>query len=136
MTGGLVWPGGSTLHRAPVGLKLAVLVIASTGILIADRLLVSAAALVAALLGAAVCGIPLRFVARQLRAIALLVVILAAVQAAIGRAEQGAHAGLRLLAIAALAVLVTATTPAPAMATWVEDAFTRLRVHPDRKSVV
>ncbi len=125
-------PGDSWLHRAPVGAKLAVLVAVSTLVLVIDHLALSAAVLVAAVPLAWTAGIPPRFLLRQLRAILVLVAVLAAVQAAIGRWEAGAHAALRLLAIAALAVVLTATTPAPAFAAWIERVLTRLRVRPDR----
>jgi len=115
-----------------VGAKLAALVVASSVILLVNHPAVSAGALAVALGVAAACRIPLGFIARQLRPIVVLVVLLAGVQALIGRAEEGAGAALRLLAVAGLAVLVTSTTPAPAFATWIERVLTRLRVRPDR----
>ena len=60
--------------------------------------------------------------------IALLVVF----QAAIGRPIEGLVAGVRLVAVAVLAIGVTLTTRFTEMAEWLERTLRRLRVPPSR----
>ncbi len=128
----LYWPGDSWLHRTPAGVKLLALLVGAAAIVAVNRPVVSGAALVvlaAAILGA---GVPARELARQARPVLLLIVVLTAFQALIGRPVEGLVAAIRLLAVAVLALSVTLTTSSTQMVDWLERVLLRLRVRPAR----
>jgi len=128
----LYWPGSSWLHRLPAGVKLLALLAGATAVVAVNRPAASVATL--AVLTAVIlsAGVPLGEFARRMRPILFVVVLLAAFQALIGRAEQGLAAGARLLAVAALALAVTLTTSSTQMVDWLERALLRLRMRPAR----
>lgn len=107
---GLYEPGTSPLHRTPAGPSLiAVLVMAMATVLTADiRVLAALCAVVA--LGYVVARIPWRRVRPVLRTLALLLVLIGAVQWWLLGPERAAVIALRLVAALGAASLFTLTT--------------------------
>lgn len=128
----LYWPGGSWLHRAPAGVKLAGLLVGAAALVALDDPAVSCAVLVAAVSVTIAAGVPARVWWHHARPLVIAVGVVAAFQALIGRPVEGMVAAARLLAVAALALAVTVTTSVAAMVDWVERSLTRLRVGPAR----
>jgi biotin transport system permease protein len=131
-TTSLYWPGSSWLHRMPAGVKLLALLAGATAVVVANRPAVSAAVLVGLVAVIRSTGVPWREIARRGRPILFVVVLLAVFQALIGRPVEGMVAGVRLLAVAALALAVTLTTSATQIVDWLERTLRRLRVRPAR----
>ncbi|MGD9696664.1 MAG: energy-coupling factor transporter transmembrane protein EcfT [Thermoleophilia bacterium] len=129
----LHWPGASWLHRLPVGAKLLALVAGSGLILAFDRPALSAGLLAAAVAAILSAGVPARVLGRQARPFVILVAVVVLAQVLLGRHSQGLHAGLRMLAVASLALAVTLTTAHTAMVAWLERSLARLRVAPARR---
>jgi len=128
----LYWPGGSWLHRLPAGVKLVALVAISAAVVAIDRPQVSVGVLVAAVALVVGVGVPWRILIRQMRPFAVVTLVLVAVQAAIGRWDEGFVAAGRLLAVAMLAVAVTLTTRSADLVAWLERVLTALRLRPRR----
>lgn len=125
---GLAWPGDSWLHRAPVGVKVAVLVATSVAVIAIGRPWVSALIGAAALLAVRLAGVPNRAVLRQVVPIAVMAAIIALAQLVTGDPRAAVVVALRILAVACVAVVVTLTTTAPEMADWVERTLRRIRL--------
>lgn len=125
-------PGASVLHRAPPGLKLLGLLVGSSVVVAVDRAALSAAVAVGVAAAVVACGVPVRVLARQARPFIIVAVVLALLQALIGRPEQGATAMARLVAVAMLALAVTLTTRATDLVERFEALLRRMRLRPDR----
>jgi biotin transport system permease protein len=93
---------------------------------------VSGALLVAAVCAILGAGIPARVLLRQAKPLVIVIAVLTAFQALIGRPEEGLLAATRLLAVAALALAVTLTTRPTAMVDWLERTLRRMHVRPVR----
>jgi biotin transport system permease protein len=125
----LYLPRESPAHRTPAGVKL--LALAGLGALLfaAPTLPVTAGALVAMLLiGHFVARLPVALLARQGRAVMVLVIAIVAVQALLADVLMGVAAALRLLALVLAATVVTATTRVTAMVAGVERVCAPLRL--------
>lgn len=136
---GLYLPGSTPLHRAPAGLKLAVLAVAVGGLLTLDdpRALAAVAAVVLTLY--VVARVPPRTAAAQLRPLLWFAVFLFVVQALLTDWLGAAALVVRLVLAVALAALVTLTTRVSAMLDVVEALLGPLRrfgVRPDRVGLV
>lgn len=121
-------PGASWLHRLPAGPKVVGLVVAVTVVLLLDTPYAAAAGLLAALLVLGSTGLPWRALARPLRAVAVVVVLLAVVQAWLLGWQDALVGVSRVLACLALAWAVSATTPVTAMLDLLQRALQPLRV--------
>ena len=107
---GLYVPGTSWLHRMSPGWKLLALAAVSVVVTWSGQPAVGVAALVGAVVGLAVAGVPWRATARTLRPVAVVVVVLGLYQWW-ARGWVGAMTTTAgLLAVIVLATLVTATT--------------------------
>ncbi len=110
MIASLYRAGNSALHRAPPGLKLAALPIVGTALFLLPSAWLSGAALLATVLAYPLAGLPGTILARQLRSILLVVVLVALAQIWFAGAGAALLFGLRLTALLLLAALVTLTT--------------------------
>lgn len=125
---GLAWPGDSWLHRAPVGLKVAALLATSIAVIAIGRPWVSACIGAVALVTVRLAGVPWRAIGRQIVPIAVMAGIVALAQVLLGEPRAALVVGLRILAVACVAIVVTLTTTAPEMADWVERTLRRMRL--------
>ncbi len=128
----LYWPGGSWLHRAPAGAKLLALLVGAAAVVAVNHPAVSGTLLLAVVVAILGSGIPLRILVRQAKPLVIVISVLTAFQALIGRPVEGLVAAARLLAVAALALAVTLTTRPTAMVDWLERTLRRLHVRPAR----
>ncbi|MGY1705358.1 energy-coupling factor transporter transmembrane component T family protein [Geodermatophilus sp. SYSU D00697] len=136
----LYLPGTSPVHRAPAGLKLAVLAGLGVGLFVASRLDVLAAALAAVLVvGLLVARLPAGVLWAQVRPVWIWLAALLAVHLLVTDALTGATAVLRLLTLVLAAAVVTATTRVTALVAVVEVLARPLRlvgVRPARVGLV
>lgn len=93
---------------------------------------VSGSLLAAAVITVLGVGVPPRVMARQAKPLVVVIAVLTAFQALVGRPVEGLVTATRLLAVAALALAVTLTTRPTAMVAWLERVLLRLRVRPAR----
>ena len=107
---GLYRPGTSPLHRAPGGLKLAVLLLAGVGVVLLHRPWQVLVALAAVVLGYAVAGLSPRVALGQLRPLAWLGAVTAVFQLVVSGWERAVVVVGVLAALVLLAALVTLTT--------------------------
>jgi len=107
---GLYRPGTSPLHRAPGGLKLAVLLLAGVGAVLLHRPWQVLVALAAVVLGYAVAGLSPRVALGQLRPLAWLGAVTAVFQLVVSGWERAVVVVGVLAALVLLAALVTLTT--------------------------
>lgn len=128
----LYWPGASWLHRAPAGAKLLALFVGAAVVVAVNHPAVSGSLLAAAVITVLGVGVPPRVMARQARPLVVVIAVLTAFQALVGRPVEGLVTATRLLAVAALALAVTLTTRPTAMVAWLERVLLRLRVRPAR----
>lgn len=128
----LYWPGGSWLHRAPAAAKLLALLVGAAMVVAINHPAVSGALLLAVLVAIFSAGVPLRVLMRQAKPLVIVITLLTAFQALIGRPVEGLVTATRLLAVAALALAVTLTTRSTAMVEWLERTLRRLHVRPVR----
>lgn len=136
---GLYLPGRTPLHRAPAGLKLALLGLGVGGLLALDdlRWLALAGMLVIGLY--AVARVPPRVAAQQLRPLLWFAAFLFVVQSLLTDWLGAAALVLRLVLAVALASLVTLTTRVSAMLDVVEVLLgpsRRFGVQPERVGLV
>lgn len=103
-------PGGSLLHRVPVGAKVLVLAASTTVLLLQGSLVVLAAALVVVVALWVLAGVPLRELARTARPLLWLLVVLGVLQVMVLGWVAAAGVVLRLVVLVLLASLVTLTT--------------------------
>lgn len=139
IAGGLYRPGSTPLHRAPAGLKLALLAVGVTGLLTLDEPRAMAVGAVVVLGLYAVARIPPRMAAAQLRPLLWFAVFLFVVQALLTDWRGALVLVVRLGLAVALAALVTLTTRVSAMLDVVEALLGPLRrfgVRPDRVGLV
>ena len=122
-------PGTSPVHRAPAGLKLAVLAVLGVALFATARLDLVAGALVlvvaAGLLGA---RLPWRVLAAQVRPVWIWLVALFGFHLLVTDPVVGAVAVLRLLTLVVAAAVVTATTRVTALVAVIEWLTSPLRV--------
>ncbi|MGY1634996.1 energy-coupling factor transporter transmembrane component T family protein [Geodermatophilus sp. SYSU D01186] len=125
----LYLPGTSPVHRAPAGLKLAVLASLGVGLFLVSRVEVVAGALVAVLaLGLVVARLPARALWAQVRPVWVWLAALFVVHLVVTGPLTGAVAVLRLLTLVVAAAMVTATTRVTALVAVVEWLAGPLRV--------
>ncbi|MGY1661054.1 energy-coupling factor transporter transmembrane component T family protein [Geodermatophilus sp. SYSU D00705] len=125
----LYLPGTSPVHRAPAGLKLAVLAALGVGLFLVSRVEVVAGALVAVLaLGLVVARLPARALWAQVRPVWVWLAALFVVHLVVTGPLTGAVAVLRLLTLVVAAAVVTATTRVTALVAVVEWLAGPLRV--------
>ncbi len=132
---GLYHPGRSLLHRAPAGLKLALLAVLVLGTVWLRTPAQAGIALLAVLLAFAAAGIPARVTFAQFRPLLWIVPFLAAFQMVVAGWERAATTVGGLLVTVGLAALVTVTTRVTAMLDLVGRLLRPLRrvgVDPDR----
>lgn len=138
MPTGAYVPGGSPVHRAPAGLKLALLALACTALLLARTpLLVAGSAVVVAGLFA-LARIEPAAAWTQLRPLRWFVVVLVVVQLVIADLSTAVTLTGRLVLAVALAALVTLTTRTTDLMAALERALRPLRrvgVDPSRVSL-
>lgn len=122
-------PGGSLVHRAPAGLKLAVLAGLGVGLFLTDRPVVVGGALVVAVaVGLLAARLPWRALAVQVRPVWLWLALLFGFHLLVTDALTGTVAVLRLLALLVAAAVVTATTRVTALVAVVEWLASPLRL--------
>lgn len=133
-------PGTSAVHRAPAGLKLALLAALGAGLFLTDRPMVVGGALAVVLaLALAVARLPVRELAGQVRPVWLWLAALLVVHLVVTDALTGAVAVLRLLTLVVAAAVVTSTTRVTALVAVVERLAAPLRlfgVRPARVGLV
>lgn len=124
---GLYQPGGSLLHRAPAGAKLAVLAVAATAVLRITAVGTLGVAVAATLLVAVLAGIPWRVGFAQVRPICWFAVPLLAFQWVTAGPTRAVVIVGQLVVLVSLAALVTLTTRVSAMLDAFEAALRPLR---------
>jgi biotin transport system permease protein len=122
-------PGGSVVHRAPAGLKLAVLAALGIGLFQvgSPAVMVVALALVV-VVGVAVARLPWRALAVQVRPVWLWLALLLGFHLLVTDLRTGSVAVLRLLALLVAAAVVTTTTRVTALVAVIEWLASPLRV--------
>lgn len=136
---GLYLPGRTPLHRAPAGLKLALLAVGVGGLLTVDDLWWLAVTGVLVLGLYAVARVPPRVAAQQLPPLLWFAAFLFVVQTLLTDWMGAAALVLRLVLAVALAALVTLTTRVSAMLDVVEALLAPVRrfgVRPERVGLV
>ena len=122
-------PGTTGVHRAPAGLKLAVLAVLGIGLFATARLDVVAAAFVLVLAaGLLWARLPVRTLAAQVRPVWIWLAALFAFHLLVTGPIVGAVAVLRLLTLVIAAAVVTATTRVTALVAVIEWLTSPLRV--------
>ena len=112
---GVYQPGGSPLHRLPVGVKLAGLAALSLAIVLVRSMPASLVFLAAALLLALVGRVSLRTLVRAARGVLLVALVVAGFQWWLSGYAKAVETLVDLLALALAAVVLSATTPVNAM---------------------
>jgi biotin transport system permease protein len=113
--------GTSPVHRAPAGLKLAVLAGLGIGLFVVDRAAVLALVLAAVLvLGLLAARLPVRALTAQARVVWLWLAALFAFHLVVTDLHTGTVAVLRLLTLVLAAAVVTATTRVTALVAVIE----------------
>jgi biotin transport system permease protein len=122
-------PGTSSLHRAPAGLKLAVLAVLGVAMFATARLELVAAALLLVLIGGLwVAQLPRRSLISQVRPVWIWLLALFGFHLLLTGPLVGAVAVLRLLTLVIAAAVVTATTRVTELVAVVEWLTTPLEV--------
>ncbi|HEY4605411.1 MAG TPA: energy-coupling factor transporter transmembrane protein EcfT [Blastococcus sp.] len=121
-------PGTSSVHRAPAGLKLAVLAMLGVAVFTTARLELVAAALVLVLAAALAARLPIRVLTSQVRPLWIWLVALFGFHLLVTGPLVGAVAVLRLLTLVVAAAVVTATTRVTALVAVIERLASPLRV--------
>jgi biotin transport system permease protein len=125
----LYLPGSSPVHRAPAGLKLAVLAALGVGLFVVSRVAVVAAALAAVLaVGLLAARLPVRALWGQVRPVWIWLAALFVVHLLVTGPLTGTVAVLRLLTLVLAAAVVTSTTRVTALVAVVEWLAGPLRV--------
>ncbi len=122
-------PGTTAVHRAPAGLKLAVLALLGVALFATDHLVVVAAALALVLAaGLLWARLPRRALLAQVRSVWIWLVALFGFHLLVTGPLVGAVAVLRLLTLVLAAAVVTATTRVTALVAVIERLTSPLRV--------
>lgn len=133
-------PGTSVVHRAPAGLKLAVLAALGAGLFLTARPEVVGGTLLTVLLvGLVVAQLPVRDLVAQVRPVWLWLAALFVVHLLVTDALTGAVAVLRLLTLVLAAAVVTSTTRVTALVAvveWVVGPLRAFGVRPARVGLV
>ncbi|GGO70360.1 CbiQ family ECF transporter T component [Nocardioides deserti] len=128
-------PGQTVLHRLPVGPKVALLAVFSLVVVLVRSLPASGVCLALVLVTALVGRVPLGAVLRALRGLAVLLVVVSAVQWWVNGLARAAETTLDLVALAVAALVLTTTTPVnallDALIRWLRP-LRRLGVDPER----
>jgi biotin transport system permease protein len=125
----LYMPGTTPVHRAPAGLKLAVLALLGLALFATARLVLVATALVLVLAaGLLWARLPSRALTSQVRAVWIWLVALFGFHLLVTGPLVGAVAVLRLLTLVLAAAVVTATTRMTALVAVIEWLTSPLRV--------
>ncbi len=106
---GVHYPGHSLLHRMPAGAKLVGLLVAVAAVWLVDELWTAGLAVLLAAAVFASAGVPLRWVARPLRALLVLLVVLGLIQCWVLGPQQ-AFLGVARLAVALIAAWTVSLT--------------------------
>jgi biotin transport system permease protein len=140
VTAPLYVAGRTPVHRAPAGVKL--LLLAATAVLLfvvpTPAVVLGALGLVL-LVGLVVARLPVSLLLRQVRVVAVLLVLVFGIQLAVAGVLPAVVSVARLLALVLAAAVVTATTPVSAMVRLVERVCAPLRfvgVRPARIGLV
>ncbi|WP_020573213.1 energy-coupling factor transporter transmembrane component T family protein [Actinopolymorpha alba] len=136
---GLYQPGGSFLHRAPAGAKLAGLAVAAVVMLRISAVPAVGIAAAVTMVVTAAAGIPWRVVLRQVRPVLWFAGPLLAFQWVTAGWERGTIVVGQLILLVTLAALVTLTTRVSAMLDSFESVlrpFARIGVSPTRVALV
>lgn len=131
----LYLPGVSGIHRLPAGLKLAAVAALGTTVMLIPVWPVLAAILLVITSLYAVAHIPARHIARLARNVAMLALVIIALQWWLATATAGVTLSLRLASLIFAANLMTLTTPLSSLIATVETLvkpLSRLGVRPDR----
>ncbi|TFV91326.1 energy-coupling factor transporter transmembrane protein EcfT [Blastococcus sp. CT_GayMR16] len=122
-------PGASPVHRAPAGLKLAVLAVLGVGLFATGRLdLVATALLLVLATGLLWARLPFRALTAQVRPVWIWLAALFGFHLLVTGPLVGAVAVLRLLTLVVAAAVVTATTRVTALVAVIEWLTSPLRV--------
>lgn len=122
-------PGNSLVHRAPAGLKLALLAALGVGLFLTGSLPVVAGAVVLVVaVGLLAARLPWSALLVQVRPVLIWLAVLLAFHVLVTDPRTGAVAVLRLLALLVAAAVVTATTRVTALVAVVERLASPLRV--------
>lgn len=122
-------PGSSAVHRAPAGLKLAVLAVLGVALFMTARLDLMAAALLLVLVsGLGVARLPLRVLTSQVRPVWIWLAALFGFHLVVTGPLVGTVAVLRLLTLLVAAAVVTATTRVTALVGVIERLTSPLQV--------
>jgi biotin transport system permease protein len=122
-------PGTSPVHRAPAGLKLAVLALLGVALFATARLeLVAAAFVLVVAAGLVAARLPWRVLTAQVRPVWIWLVALFGFHLLVTGPLVGAVAVLRLLTLVVAAAVVTATTRVTALVAVIEWLTSPLRV--------
>ncbi|NHC22649.1 energy-coupling factor transporter transmembrane protein EcfT, partial [Nocardioides sp. IC4_145] len=128
-------PGRTVLHRLPVGPKVALLAAFSLVVVLVRSLPASGACLALVLVTAVVARVPLGAVLRALHGLAVLLLVVSAVQWWVNGLARAAETTLDLVALAVAALVLTTTTPVnallDALVRWLRP-LRRLSVDPER----
>lgn len=135
MTVGVFRPGTTPLHRLPVGAKLLGLAILSVAIVVVRGPVPAIAFVVAAVLLALVGRLDLRLVARALRTVLVIAVVVALLQWWLFSLDRAVESLLDLVSLALLALTLTVTTAVTdmldAVIRWIRP-LRRIGVDPER----
>ena len=135
MTVGVFRPGTTVLHRLPVGAKLLGLAVLSVAIVVVRGPVSSVAFLAAAVVLALVGRLDLALVARSLRTVLVLALVVALLQWWLFSLDQAVESLLDLVSLALLALTLTVTTAVTdtldAVVRWL-GPLRRLGVDPER----
>ncbi|ONI83170.1 cobalt transporter [Actinosynnema sp. ALI-1.44] len=128
-------PGTSPLHRAPTGVKFVGMLVIATGVFVLSAPTWVGGVCLLVLAGYAVARLPLRYCWRVSRSLALIALLLFAVQWWLVSLDAAWLVSLRLVAAVGVANLFTATTRVDDVVSSIERAAAPLRrfgVRPDR----
>jgi biotin transport system permease protein len=133
-------PGRTVVHRAPAGLKLVLLAALAVVVFAVPTPVVVLGGLATVLLVAlGIARLPLSLLIRQVRVVAVFLVLVLVIQLAVAGPVPAVVSVARLLGLVLAATLVTATTPVSAMVALVERVCAPLRrvgVRPARIGLV
>jgi biotin transport system permease protein len=140
VTAPLYVAGRTVVHRTPASVKLVLLAGLAVALFVVPTPAVVLGALAGVLLVAlAVARLPVRLLVRQVRVVAVFLLLVLVIQLAVAGVVPAVISVARLLALVLAAALVTATTPVSAMVALVERVCSPLRfvgVRPARIGLV
>ncbi|MDN4172782.1 CbiQ family ECF transporter T component [Nocardioides sp. SOB77] len=136
---GTYQPGSTLLHRLPVGPKVLGLAVLSLAVVLVRSMPASFGYLALTLLAAAVARVRLGAVLRALRSLAVLVVLVSAVQWWVNGLPRAVETTVDLVVLALAALVLTSTTPVNALldaiVRWLRP-LRRIGVDPERVALV